>query len=183
MHTTADPARLPPARALLHAGHGRPVHDLVVLTWEERVVFSRDLTTVHDETFAVSMPQPMRLSGGDAFELADGRVIEVIEAEEPLMELIGPTLAEAAWRLGNRHVPVQAEPGRLLTRPSQVVEDVIAATGVTAQLVSEPFVPVWDTPHHHTEEMAHRLPFAARGAGLGALVDHELPTDGPFGPD
>jgi urease accessory protein len=178
---------LPPAVRLHAPGHGLPVHDLVTLAWADRRVQRAQLVTVHGETFGVALHAPVRLDHGDAFELQDGRVIEVIAAEEPLAELRGPQLALYAWHAGNRHALCQIEPGRLLLRRDPALVQFLRDLGATVRDVSEPFHPAAAghaaADHTDTGHPATRHPLAARGdAAPPALVDHDLPGDGPFGP-
>ncbi len=46
---------LPPARSLLPTAPAT-CHDLVVLTYDERLIRRKRLTTVHDESFLVDLP-------------------------------------------------------------------------------------------------------------------------------
>ncbi len=161
---------LPPAVALHRGGiPGRIPHDLVALAWIDRRPRRRRLVTVHDEGFFVDLPEATALEQGDCFELADGRLIEVVAAEEPLVQVTGD-LPRLAWHLGSRHVPCQTEPRRLLLRPDPGLEALLEALGATLARVSEPFAPEPGPAHHHE-------PPAAPGP-----VAHRLPARGPFDP-
>lgn len=205
-------ADLPPAVRLHRPGHGLPTYDLVVLSYDDRFLRRRRLVTVHDEGFLVSLAEVTSLSQGDGFELEDGRVIEVVAAEEPLAEARGPRLPLLAWHIGNRHTPCQIEEDRLLIRRDHVLEDMLRGLGAEVRHVSEPFVPEGGaygmgrtlghdhghgTPEHdhgdagHDHDPGHDHDHAARRPVVvtrslhrhGGLVDHELPAEGPFGPE
>ena len=139
--TEPDFAELPPATAIARAGGWTGAYDLVTLTYDERFLRRRRLQTPHEETFVVNLPQTTHVDHGDAFVLADGRLIEVIAAEEPLLEITGPHLTFVAWHIGNRHTPCQIEEGRLLIRRDGVLEDMLVRLGAHVHLVSAPFVP------------------------------------------
>ncbi len=132
---------LPPARALRRAPLGSTPYDVVVLRHDERLLRRRRLVTAHDEGFLVDLPTTSGLDQGDAFELSDGRLIEVIAAEEPLLEVRGPDLPRLAWHLGNRHAPCQIERDRLLIQRDHVLRDMLARLGADVREVSEAFIP------------------------------------------
>ncbi len=131
---------LPTAHILHRAGHWSGAHDLVTLTYEARFLRRKMLTTVHDEAFLVDLPETVSLGHGDALELTDGRLIEVVAAEEPLFEITGD-LARLAWHIGNRHTPCQIEPERLLIRRDHVLGDMLARLGAGIREISAPFTP------------------------------------------
>ena len=55
---------------------------MVVLDHQERHVRRRRLSLVHEDSVMVDLPSTMLLEHGDALELDDGRLVEVIAAEE-----------------------------------------------------------------------------------------------------
>ena len=71
---------------------------------------------------------------------ADGRLIEVIAAEEELMEVQGD-LHRYAWHIGNRHAPCQIEGDRLLIRRDHVLRAMLEWLGAVVKDVVEPFTP------------------------------------------
>lgn len=189
-----DRPDLPPATALHRRGAlpaGTP-HDLVVLTYGERLLRRRRLVTVHDEGFMVDLAQVTGLDHGDCFELADGRLIEVIAAEEPLVEVTGD-LARLAWHIGNRHTPCQIEANRLLIRQDHVLEAMLAQLGATCVHVAEPFLPEGGAyglgrtmGHDHGPADHGHAPAHDHGHGRGHDHHHDhpaaLPVNGPFDP-
>jgi urease accessory protein len=115
-------------------------YDVVVLTYDARLLRRRRLTTVHDEAFLVDLPETVGLDERDVFVLADGRTIEVIAAEEELMEVQGD-LHRLAWHIGNRHAPCQIEGDRLLIRRDHVMRKMLEGLGAVVKDVVEPFTP------------------------------------------
>lgn len=131
---------LPAAHALLT--HAPAIcYDLVILDYDERLLRRKRLVTVHGEGFLVDLPAVTNLDDFWGFELTDGRTIQVIAAEEPLLEITGPDLARLAWHIGNRHTPCQIEPARLLIRQDHVLEAMLHQLGAALTRVTEPFTP------------------------------------------
>ncbi|HHS93755.1 MAG TPA: urease accessory protein UreE [Rhodobacterales bacterium] len=131
---------LPPASILHRAGDWSGAHDYVTLTYEGRFLRRKRLETVRGEAFLVDLPEAASLNQGDAFELTDGRLIEVIAAEEPLYEITGD-LPRLAWHIGNRHTPCQIAPDRLLIARDHVLRDMLERLGAGLREVSAPFTP------------------------------------------
>ncbi|ROT99030.1 urease accessory protein UreE [Histidinibacterium lentulum] len=147
---------LPPARRVLKAAEaaGAPCHDCVTLDYDARLLRRRRLVTVHDEGFLVDLPHATSVNQGDRFLLADGRQIEVIAAEEALLQVTAPAAAlpRLAWHIGNRHTPAVFDPGavtpsgaelpaRILIRRDPVLRRMLEGLGAEVTEVSEPFAP------------------------------------------
>lgn len=173
---------LPPARSLQRAPLGSPAYGKVVLRHDERVLRRRRLLTVQGEGFLVDLPATASLDRSDAFELEDGRLIEVVSAEEHLLEIRGRDLPRLAWHLGNRHAPCQIEMGRLLVQRDHVLADMLRRLGAEIREVRETFHPeggAYGLGHtmghdHHHEKAAgdHRNGRSEEGTppGLGYLA-------------
>ena len=131
----------PVSQTLHRANHWSGAHDLVTLTYDDRFLRRKVLTTARGERFLVDLPQTTSLNHGAAVELADGRLIEVIAAKEDLLEITGPDLARLAWHIGNRHTPCRIEPARLLIQHDHVIRDMLEKLGATLRDVREPFTP------------------------------------------
>ncbi|MCK0094863.1 urease accessory protein UreE [Yoonia sp. F2084L] len=114
--------------------------ELCVLTYDERFLRRKVIKTAHGETLLVNLAHTTSLDHGDAFELDDGRLIEVVAAEEPLLQVTGD-LVQLAWHIGNRHTPCQIETDRLLIQHDKVIGHMLEHLGATIQEVSEPFTP------------------------------------------
>ena len=94
--------------------------DTVVLDFDDRHRRRMTMTGTRGLEFLLDLENAVALRGGDALVLEDGRLIEVVAAPEPLLEIRAtdaPHLARLAWHLGNRHVPVQVLPAALRVRP------------------------------------------------------------------
>jgi urease accessory protein len=115
-------------------------HDRVVLDYDARLIRRRRLTTEQGTTFLVDLPSLTNLDDHWGFELSDGTRVQVIAAEEDLIEVTG-TLPRLAWHIGNRHTPCQIEAARLLIRRDPVIEAMLVKQGATLRAVTEPFTP------------------------------------------
>jgi urease accessory protein len=131
---------LPSAQAVRRGNGGEVPHDVVVLAYDERLLRRRRLVTVHGDGFLVDLAETVGVDERDCFVLTDGRLIEVIAAEENLMEVQGD-LHRYAWHIGNRHAPCQIEQDRLLIRRDHVLRKMLEGLGAVVKDVSEPFTP------------------------------------------
>lgn len=131
---------LPAARRLLNTAPDT-CYDVVVLTYDERLIRRKRLVTAHDEGFLVDLPEVTNLDAFWGFELEDGRMIQIVAAEEDVLDITGPDLARYAWHIGNRHTPCQVEPARLVIRADHVLEAMLRQLGAGVRATSEPFAP------------------------------------------
>jgi urease accessory protein len=84
--------------------------------------------------------------------MEDGRVAEVIAAEEELMDVRARNnahLMQLAWHIGNRHLPAQIEDTRILIRRDRIIRQMLETLGATVTDVSEPFHPEHGAYHSH----------------------------------
>ena len=110
--------------------------DRVILDYEDRHRRRIAMTGNNGISFLLDLPAPTELRGGDALLLEDGRLIEIVAAREPLLEIrcADPRLlARMAWHLGNRHLPTQIMSGCLRVRRDGVVADLAVRLG--AQII------------------------------------------------
>ena len=96
------------ARQILRAAErgAADVSDLVTLDYEARFLRRKVLYTVRDQPVLVDLAETVSLDHGACFVLEDGSLIEVIAAEEDLIEVRGKDLIRLAWHIGHRHTPV-----------------------------------------------------------------------------
>lgn len=129
-------------------------YDVVTLGYDARFLRRKRLVTAHGEGFLVDLPETTNLSEGDCFQLADGRLIEVISAEEKLIEVRATDLPRLAWHIGNRHTPCQIEADRLLIREDHVLEQMLRQLGAVLRKIEEPFTPEGGA-YGHGRTMGH----------------------------
>jgi urease accessory protein len=92
------------------------------------------------------------LRGGDRVITEDGREIEIIAADEALLEASSDDpwlIAKAAYHLGNRHVAVQVMPNRLRFLNDHVLEEMVKGLGLRVQAVVAAFEPEGGAYGHH----------------------------------
>lgn len=113
----------------------------VTLDFDARFLRRKVLATDTGERFLVDLEHTSNLNDGDGFVLTDGRVITVIAADEPLLEITADDLIRLAWHIGNRHMPCQIEGARLLIQRDKVLRDMLEKLGAGLREVREPFTP------------------------------------------
>ncbi len=131
---------LPPAHRVERAPVTGAVTDLVVMTYDERMLRRKRLITASGAAFLVDLPETVSLDPGDALELADGRLVQVAAADEALMEVQGD-LPRLAWHIGNRHAPCQVKGDRLVIKADRVMRQMLAGLGAVVTDVTAPFFP------------------------------------------
>ena len=129
---------------------------ICTLTYQGRFLRRRMLWTDAGIAFLVDLEHTESLNHGDAFILTDGTMIEVLTAQERLIEIRGDDLVRIAWHIGNRHTPCQIEPSRLLIQPDHVIEALMVKIGASVMKVVEPFIPEGGAyGHGRTHSHAH----------------------------
>jgi urease accessory protein len=132
---------LPLAQTLHRSGHWpRLATARVVLGYEDRFLRRKRLLTAAGEPFLVDLAETANLLAGDAFELSDGRLVEIAAAEEAVLVIRGD-LVRLAWHIGNRHTPCQIEANRLVIRADHVLAEMLRGLGATVTEAREPFTP------------------------------------------
>lgn len=131
----------PVAQTLHRAGQWpRLATARVVLGYDERFLRRKRLVTASGEGFMVDLAETTNLIAGDAFELSDGRLVEIAAAEEAVLVIKGD-LVRLAWHIGNRHTPCQIEADRLVIRADHVLADMLRGLGATVTEAQAPFTP------------------------------------------
>ncbi len=121
-----------------------PAADTVVLDYDDRHRRRLAMTGSRGLAFLLDLPAAAELRGGDALLLEDGRLIEVLAAPEPLLEIRCADalhLTRVAWHLGNRHLPTQFLPGKLRIRRDHVIAAMALQLGARVIEIEAPFDP------------------------------------------
>jgi urease accessory protein len=138
--------------------------DTVVLDFDDRHRRRMAMTGTRGLEFLLDLENAVALRGGDALVLEDGRLIEVVAAPEPLVEIRGSDpqhLVRLAWHLGNRHLPTQVTAKGLRIRRDHVIEAMVKGLGARVIEIEAPFDPEGGA---YAESHAH--------AGHGVAHDH-----------
>jgi urease accessory protein len=118
--------------------------DTVVLDFDDRHRRRMAMTGTRGLEFLLDLENAVALRGGDALVLDDGRLVEVVAAPEPLVEIRGADphhLIRVAWHLGNRHLPTQIMPKGLRIRRDHVIEEMVKGLGARVTEIEAPFDP------------------------------------------
>jgi urease accessory protein len=134
--------------------------DTVVLDFDDRHRRRMAMTGTRGLQFLLDLEQAVALRGGDALVLEDGRLVEVVAAPEPLLEIRGRDpqhLVRLAWHLGNRHLPTQIMAKALRIRRDHVIADMVRGLGGKVVEIEAPFDPEGGAyaPAHDSGEAAH----------------------------
>ncbi|MGC2085602.1 MAG: urease accessory protein UreE [Bradyrhizobium sp.] len=136
--------------------------DTVVLDFDDRHRRRMAMTGTRGLEFLLDLEHAIALRGGDALVLDDGRLVEVVAAPEPLIEIRGADpqhLVRLAWHLGNRHLPTQIMPKGLRIRRDHVIEAMVKGLGARIVEIEAPFDPEGgayaEASHAHEEGHAH----------------------------
>ena len=130
----------------VRAQHGwsEPAADTVVLDFDDRHRRRMAMTGTRGLEFLLDLENAVALRGGDALVLEDGRLVEVVAAPEPLVEIRGSDpqhLVRVAWHLGNRHLPTQITARGLRIRRDHVIEAMVKGLGARLIEIEAPFDP------------------------------------------
>jgi urease accessory protein len=118
--------------------------DTVVLDFDDRHRRRMAMTGTRGLEFLLDLETAVALRGGDALVLEDGRLVEVVAAPEPLLEIRGHDpfhLVRLAWHLGNRHLPTQIMGKALRIRRDHVIEEMVRGLGARVVEIEAPFDP------------------------------------------
>jgi urease accessory protein len=137
--------------------------DTVVLDFDDRHRRRMAMTGTRGLEFLLDLENAVVLRGGDALVLEDGRLVEVVAAPEPLIEIRGTDphhLVRVAWHLGNRHLPTQIMPKGLRIRRDHVIEAMVKGLGARVIEIEAPFDPEGGAyeggGHEHGDAHDHR---------------------------
>jgi urease accessory protein len=153
---------------MIRATHVKPHHrwseppaDTIVLDFDDRHRRRMAMTGTRGLEFLLDLESATVLRGGDALLLEDGRLIEVVAAPEPLLEIRGSDpqhLVRVAWHLGNRHLPTQISGKALRIRRDHVIEQMVKGLGARVIEIEAPFDPeggAYDGDHAQAAEASH----------------------------
>ncbi len=138
-----------------------PADVTLTLTLEQRTRCRLRVMLDDGREAGLFLPRGSALHHGDGLIAEDGLVARIIAAPEPLscVQSTDPLLlARACYHLGNRHVPLQIEPGRLSYRHDQVLDELVRGLGLRVTLIDSAFEPesgaygghaADDPPHVH----------------------------------
>ncbi|HXT08166.1 MAG TPA: urease accessory protein UreE [Roseiarcus sp.] len=122
---------------------GEPA-DSIVLDYDERHRRRVTMKGVRGLEFLLDLDEAALLRSGDGLKLEDGRLVEVVAAPEPLVEIRAAepaALVRIAWHLGNRHLAVELTRKALRIRRDSVIEEMARGLGAAVVAIEAPFNP------------------------------------------
>lgn len=118
------------------------------LDWDRRSKSRLSATDMAGRALGIVLPRGTQLRGGDVLVAADGSMLLVEAAPQPVLRVQAPArpdaaflLMRAAYHLGNRHVPLQLTPDTLTLEPDPVLADLLRRMGLLVEAVDAPFEP------------------------------------------
>nr|WP_149141595.1 urease accessory protein UreE [Gemmobacter caeruleus] len=143
----------PHSHSIQRAGTWLRADSRVVLGYDARFLRRKRLVAEDGTAFLVDLPETVSLEQGDAFALSDGRLIVVIAAVEPVVQVRGD-LPRLAWHIGNRHTPCQIEEDHLVIRRDHVLERMLTGLGASLTIAEAAFRPEGGA-YGHGRTMGH----------------------------
>ena len=115
--------------------------DFIELSYDERFLRRKKLTSYNGIEFLVDLKNTISLKKDDKFKLDSGLLINVRYKIEELLEIKGNNLMHLIWHIGNRHIPCQIEKNRILIQNDKVIEEMILRLNGQTKVVLEAFDP------------------------------------------
>jgi urease accessory protein len=147
----------------------RPAATLrLVLPFQDRSRSRLRVTLSSGEEAGLFLERGSVLRGGDRLLSDDGRIIEVVAAEESVSTVRSTDalqLARAAYHLGNRHVALQIGPGWLRYQQDHVLDEMVRGLALSVDAERAPFEPEGGAygGHSHGHADDHAI---IRGIGM-----------------
>ena len=124
-----------------HKDASKNIQDEITLSYEERFIRRKKLTTDNGTEFLVNLEETVSMDEDHYFELENGNLIQVVSKEENLIEITGNNLKHIIWHIGNRHLPCQIEEKRILIQDDAVILDMVLNLHGNVKKVFEKFKP------------------------------------------
>ncbi|MEB3293109.1 MAG: urease accessory protein UreE [Synechococcales bacterium] len=138
---------------------GAPDHApdwILSLTAEERTRSRLHCTTDEGQAVYLQLPRGTILQEGNWLEAQTGQTLQIRAKPEPVMTVntaFPLALLQAAYHLGNRHVPLEITANYLRLSPDPVLRDLLEHRGLTLLDEIAPFQP--ETGAYSTSDHAH----------------------------
>lgn len=140
---------------------GTEFDERLVLPFDRRQKSRLRVTLESGIEAALQLARGTILRGGDRLRTGDGRIVQVIAADEPVLHVTASDaqqLMRAVYHLANRHVPLQIGDGWLRLESDHVLKEMLLGLGMTATERSAPFEPeagAYGGGHRHHEDHDH----------------------------
>lgn len=136
--------------------------DRLSLTAEDRVRSRHPFITESGREVYVQLKRGTQLQGGDRLQAEDGSlIVEIVAKPEQVMAVTTAhrlDLLEAAYHLGNRHVPLEISETHLYLLPDPVLREMLHQRGLEVVEVQRSFQPqagAYESPSQHSHGTGH----------------------------
>jgi urease accessory protein len=156
---------------VLDAADSRPPTDSLTLAYELRRRARLRAQLDSGREVGLMLDRGLSLKHGDRLATRDGVLVVEVRARPELLSSVETAdrhlLARAAYHLGNRHVPLQIDPGRLAYQHDHVLDGLVHELGLHARVEELPFEPEpggysgghrHGHDHHHDHQHDHAGP-------------------------
>lgn len=138
----------------LNAGDPGSPHMHLALTAEERTRSRHRFEDLSGgPVFMLQLPRGTVLQQGDRLQSETGTIVLITAKPEPVLTVRANhplSLLQAAYHLGNRHVPLEITPEYLRLAPDPVLSHLLVHRGLEVLEEIQPFQPeVGAYGHHH----------------------------------
>ena len=129
--------------------------DTLSLTAEERTRSRLHRQSDRGAAIYLQLSRGIALQDGDCLKAATGELIQVRAKEEPVLtvtSVLPLALLQAAYHLGNRHVPMEITASYLRIAPDPVLRHLLAHRGLSVKAEVAPFKPetgAYTSGHSH----------------------------------
>ena len=130
----------------------QPVQHVLLLSAEERVRSRHLFQTADGQAVYLHLPRGTVLHDGDFLQSNDGLIVQVKAKPEPVLTVTANSsleLLQAAYHLGNRHVPLEITANYLRLSPDPVLHDLLHHRGLHVVEEIQPFQPETGAYGHH----------------------------------
>ena len=147
---------------VLGAGDARSARESLTLAFELRRRARLRARLDSGREVGLLLERGLSLKHGDRLATRDGELVVEVRARPELLSTVESAdrelLTRAAYHLGNRHVPLQIEPGRLSYQHDHVLDGLMHELGLHARVVEGPFEPEpggYAGGHRHEHDAEH----------------------------
>lgn len=114
------------------------------LTADERTRSHHHFDSTEGQPVYLQLPRGTMLRDGDLLKSEEGLVVRVLAKPEPVLTVRAEAkrhLLQAAYHLGNRHVPLEIQPTYLRLSPDPVLRNLLEHRGLQVVEEVQPFQP------------------------------------------
>ncbi len=130
----------------------------VFLNAHQRSVCRQAVELSDGQVAGLMLPRGTVLHEGDVLATSNGEQVVVHCALEELIEATAPNVfcwGQACYHLGNRHLPLELELGKVRFLPDPVIEELCHKLGLTTRTVHMPFRPEAGAYASHSHNHGH----------------------------